>query len=435
MKRISIARRAQPGCGAMALIILAMAPIEPAFAQNIGDRTIYMSDALARALDNNPAVSASLAEVDALNADAAMAGRWDNPTLSAEVEDFGGDRNGWGDADTTVSVSQVVPLGGDRRWAYRTERAWADAAAVESAAIRAELLADTARAHIDAYAASETYAVRLELLETAQRTADAINARVDAGRASPIERRRAEVLIARASIALSEAERARIGAIQSLAAIWGGANLDGQLASPLEGLNLDAIASMSHDEVLSSNLQLAQLRAASTASGYQVRRERASAIPDVTIGAGARRFGGSDEVAYLATIELPIPVINQNRDGIRAALSRENGARFDEEATRRSLLREFAQAASRFAQSKVSVTQLEESVLPASRDAFSAAQEAYGEGAMDLLDLLDIQRTYFDVRIDLIAARAALARAAIDIDLLAGAPSLSVMASTTVEEG
>ena len=74
-------------------------------------------------------------------------------------------------------------------------------------------------------------------------------------------------------------------------------------------------------------------------------------------------------------------------------------------------------------------------MLPASRDAFSAAQEAYGEGAMDVLDLLDIQRTYFDVRIDLIAARAALARAAIDIDLLAGAPSLSVMASTTVEEG
>lgn len=435
MKHYSNARLAQPGCGALALILLAIAPIDVAFAQTAANRTIYLSDVLERAVHDNPVVAASLTEVDALRSEASLARRWDNPTLGAEIEDFGGDRSGLSEADTTLSISQTVPLGGDRQWAYRAQNARADAATIEAENARAALLADTARAFVAAYSASQTFMLRQELLETAQRTANAINARVDAGRASPIERRRAEILVARAFTALEEARQARTGATRNLAAIWAETALVGNFVSPLEELSLTEVSAMTADGVLATNLQLRQLRALSTASRYQVRQEQAESIPDVTIGTSIRRFGGSDEVAYLATIELPIPILNQNRDGIRAALSRENGARLDEEAARRTILGSYARAAARLARAQTSLVQLEESVLPASNSAFVAAQEAYGEGAMDILDLLDIQRTYFDVRIDVISAQTELAEAAIDIDLLAGAPMLHALASANGEEG
>ncbi|MHA6287145.1 TolC family protein [Maricaulis sp. CAU 1757] len=429
MKHFWNARLAQSGCGALASIILAVAPIDVAFAQTAANRTFSLSDVLNRAVDDNPVVAASIAEVDALLSEAALARRWDNPTLGAEIEDFGGDRNGLREADTTLSVSQTVPLGGDRQWAYRAQSARADAALIEAASAQATLLADTARAFVSAYSASRTFAVRQELLETAQRTANAINARVDAGRASPIERRRAEILVARASIARDEARLARTGAVQNLAAIWAETALEGDFISPLEELNLSAASALTADSILATNLQLRQLGALATASRFHVRREQAEAIPDVTLGTGLRRFGGSDDIAFLATIELPIPVLNRNRDGIQAALFRENGARLEAETARRAILGSFARAAARLARAQASLAQLEERVLPASHSAFAAAQEAYSEGAMSILDLLDIQRTYFDVRIDVISAQTELAAATIDIDLLAGAPMLNALAS------
>ena len=60
--------------------------------------------------------------------------------------------------------------------------------------------------------------------------------------------------------------------------------------------------------------------------------------------------------------------------------------------------------------------------------------EAYREGALDVLNFLDIQRSYFDVRVDLISARAELARAAIELDALAGAPQLNRLVETNPEE-
>ncbi|TGY87732.1 TolC family protein, partial [Marinicauda pacifica] len=54
-----------------------------------------------------------------------------------------------------------------------------------------------------------------------------------------------------------------------------------------------------------------------------LRAERAGAIPDVTVGAGMRRFGASDETAYLASIEIPIPVFDRTQGNIAAAAARE----------------------------------------------------------------------------------------------------------------
>ena len=67
-------------------------------------------------------------------------------------------------------------------------------------------------------------------------------------------------------------------------------------------------------------------------------------------------------------------------------------------------------------------------------NALSAAQEAYREGALDVLNFLDIQRSYFDVRVDLISAQSELASAVIELDALAGAPQLNRLVNTKSEE-
>lgn len=131
---------------------------------------------------------------------------------------------------------------------------------------------------------------------------------------------------------------------------------------------------------------------------------------------------------------MPIPVINRNQGGVAAAASRENAARLDEESTRRVLIAQFASAMGRFERAQSTYAQLNENILPASENALSAAQEAYREGALDVLNFLDIQRSYFDVRVDLISAQSELASAVIELDALAGAPQLNRLVNTNSEE-
>ena len=325
-------------------------------------------------------------------------------------------------------------LGGDRGRAREAASAWALAARSDLALQRTRLLASTAQAYVEAQAASETLSLRMELLEIANNSADAIQARVEAGRASPIERNRAEMLVGLATIAANDASGAQLAANAQLVAIWSGAVINGELTPPLQAFDLTAYSDAQPTDWIANNPELVQLRAVTRARGQEIRRERAGAIPDVTVGAGVRRFGGTDETAFVATLEIPIPVVNRNQGGVAAAASRENAARLNEEVMRRSLIAQYASSAGRFARAQSTYTQLNDSILPASESALGAAQEAYREGALDVLNFLDIQRSYFDVRVDLISARAELARAAIELDALAGAPQLNRLVETNPEE-
>ena len=422
------------GRSAVAAIVLAGVSIGAAEAQTTSADPLNLSGALNLALENNPITGAAREEIRAAEADALQAGLWENPTLGAEVEEFGSDRGGIGDADTTLSINQTIPLGGDRGRARDAANAWASAASADFALQRNRLLASTAQAYVTAQAASETLSLRMELLEIANNSADAIRSRVEAGRASPIERNRADMLVGMATIAANDAASAQSAANNQLVAIWSGLPVNGELAPPLESFDLDAYADAQPERWISSNPELLQLRAVTRARGQEIRRERAAVIPDVTVGAGVRRFGGTDETAFVATLEVPIPVLNRNQGGVAAAASRENAARLNEEVMRRSLIAQYASSAGRFARAQSTYTQLNENILPASENALGAAQEAYREGALDILNFLDIQRSYFDVRVDLITARAELARAAIELDVLAGAPQLNRLVETNLEE-
>lgn len=422
------------GQAAMAVAMLVTVSLEPVEAQNHAPQQIGLSEVLSRALDNNPITEAADQEIQAVEAEALQAGLWDNPTFSAEIEDFGGDREGLGDADTTLSINQTVPLGGDRGRARDAASAWARAARADRDAQRTRLLADTAQTYAAAYAASETLAVRLELLDIANSSAEAIHSRVEAGRASPIERNRANVLVGRATIAANQAASTQSENHSRLAAIWSGSPPHADLVSPLGAFDLADIQNADLNAWLLDNPELLKLRAITRARSQEIRRERAAAVPDLTVGAGVRRFGGTDETAFVATVEVPIPVINRNQGGVAAAASRENAARLDEESTRRALIAQFASAMGRFERAQSTYAQLNENILPASENALSAAQEAYREGALDVLNFLDIQRSYFDVRVDLISAQSELASAVIELDALAGAPQLNRLVNTNSEE-
>jgi cobalt-zinc-cadmium efflux system outer membrane protein len=58
------------------------------------------------------------------------------------------------------------------------------------------------------------------------------------------------------------------------------------------------------------------------------------------------------------------------------------------------------------------LTQFEESILPAARKSADAAEFAFSHGALAIMDVLDVRRTYRLTQLDAVSARADYAKAA-----------------------
>ena len=70
---------------ACSALLASVALAQPA----LQDDPLELSTALQRAVQSNPRIGSTRADVSARLGDARQAGLWDNPTLEAEIEDFG----------------------------------------------------------------------------------------------------------------------------------------------------------------------------------------------------------------------------------------------------------------------------------------------------------------------------------------------------------
>src|SRR5262245_5893400 len=93
----------------VATLAAAQAPVEPGAA-----RELTLANAIDLALARNPGLKASLYELTAAQGRIVQAGLRINPELNLELENFAGtgDVNAFGALETTLSLSQVIELGG-----------------------------------------------------------------------------------------------------------------------------------------------------------------------------------------------------------------------------------------------------------------------------------------------------------------------------------
>ena len=79
-----------------------------------------------------------------------------------------------------------------------------------------------------------------------------------------------------------------------------------------------------------------------------------------------------------------------------------------------------SQSRQAFEDARQTAISLEQSILPAAWSAFETVQEGYRQGKIDYLDVLDAQRTWFELKGSQIEAVAAGLLAAVDIQRLTG---------------
>lgn len=386
------------------------------------DPPITLPKAMARARVHHPALQVGEAALRA------QAGRINEAALPAQssaelsMEDFAGsgDRRRFSDAQTTLSLSHVIELGGKRQARVTIAETGRAVLEAEQEARRLDIAAEVARRFIDTLHAQAQSELSVEAVAAAERTRQAVEKRVKNAQALPAEAARAQVSFEQAKLDTDHTDHLVTAARVSLAAAIGervvtfgrseGALLELTPSIPYEELEAriegspDFIRFASEARLRDAEIRLAELR----------RR------PDLRTQIGVRQYSRGDDVALIAGISVPIGSSRRAASGIEIARAERD--RIDAEK-QVAFLKIRAQLFDQFQElehARREICALRDIIVPQLASALQKGEYAYLRGRYSYLEWTEVQRELFAARSRLNAAAANFHTLRIEIERLSG---------------
>jgi len=461
------------GKGLVVLLLICL--LSPPLLAQQATQPLALSDALALALKGNPDLAAYSWDIRAAEARQIQAGLRPNPELSIEVENV---RIGsaphirtsaWSitstgaevvrstetsasDEEITIALSQVIELGGKRARRLELAARDRDTVAWDYEIARVNVLRDVVQAYVKVLAAQDRVALDDELAQLSERVLDAVTARVEAGRVSPLEQNKAQTALASARVQAERSKNALAAARTRLASLWG------DTEASFQGLSgsFDTVCTLPDWQSLTNASEqvpdLKRWQAELEKRGAAIRLEKANRIPDVTVSAGLRKtrvadsdadeFGfGSDGFSYsksrsradddydnsvVVGVSVPLPLFNRNQGAIKEAEHLAAKAAEQRRAAAVGLNASLRQAYEDAAGAYTAILALRDGMLPVATQTFESFNEAYAQGKFGSLDVLDAQRTLFELRREYLNALTDYHVAVADLERLTGAAICSV---------
>lgn len=351
-----------------------------------------------------------------------QAGLWNNPVIEAEIENLGGsgEFSGVDAAETTLSLAQTLPLGRDiaRRRELAGHRTQLTSWDYEAA--RLDVMGETTKRFVEALAADRRLALAQQELELAEATEEVAKKRVEAGDASPVELTRIVVPVVTGQVALKRAERIREAAYRRLSLMWDGRGVTfDQVVGDLEEIP-PAPAPDVVVRHINSNPRVARW---ATEIGERVAQRRlaeAEAMPDLTARVGVKRANQTDDTALVIGLSLPLPLFDRRQGEILAARRGEMAARERQRQTELRIESMLSTAYAELLAAQDEAVALRERALPAADSASEATRQAFAEGKLPFLDVLDAQRTLFELQRRYLDVLVAYHEMTAEVELLIG---------------
>jgi len=371
-------------------------------------RPLALAEAIELAIAANPGLRAARLGVAVAAAETSQAGSLPNPELALLQEG-----TARGTRTRTVQISQRLELGGKR--AARIGLADGDrrVAVLDVAVAQAELRADVTNAWFDALIAQQRLELGQASLQLAQKATDAATRRVAAGRISPIEQSRSQVARSAVQLEVAQAVTGLALAQSRLAALWGA-----QPTRPLAGAPAEQppppleVLLQRLDDAPRVRRALSQVER----EGARVRLERSRRMPDVSVTLGTKRDDEIGRNQAVVGLSIPLPLFDRNAGAELAALRQADRAGADLEAERIGLTQALTQAWRRAQLAQAEVNTIRNDILPEAQGAYDAAVTGFELGKFAFFDVMDAQRTLFQIRAQYLAALAERYRAGADIE-------------------
>lgn len=364
-------------------------------------QTLTMGNALQRALNASPRLTAAERDVGIARGQRIQSGALINPEISYEQDNsFGsGAYRGTRSAESTLQISQMFELWGKRDARIAAGQAGLDAASIGRQAVRLEVLSETAIAFVTVLGLQR----RIQILDEQIAAIDAITPllqrRVEAGASSVAETGGAEVASALVKADRERTRSALATARRELAILMGDtAPKFAAVSGRLEAIGKPP-AFQSVIAAIDANPQLVRWKAVYAQRNAELLLARLKPYPDVTVAAGWRRYNETGDNAVRLSVSVPIPLFDQNQGNILSAQESLAKTAAERQANRNTLIVIAGRAYDSLQGSLRELAILRDTAIPKARDAATAISEGYGQGRYSLLEVLDAQGSVAQARL------------------------------------
>lgn len=385
-------------------MLISAAPLWSAPAADaVPPHVVTLAEALEFADATAPTVEAADAGVRAAEAQRRVAGLRPNPSFVSEIENFAGSGiyQGTQSVEATLGISLPIELGGKRAARMGVAAAGSGRARIDSEIAAADLRLRVTQSYTEALAADRRVVATTEQVVVADEALNAARARVAAGRASPLEAQRGELVLINA-----ETDKAR--AVRTATLAHGNlSRLIGWPAAALDTAWFDHVRPALRRTDPATTLSAAAASKDVSAAEARIALARSQRVSDVTISAGARWLEQTNDTAAIFGVTIPLAIFNGGRANVDVATAERDRA----EALRRAALldaeRDVATAEADLANATDAARVATGPGLAAATEAARIARIGYREGKFGQLDLLEAERSLLLTRTAAIDALAA----------------------------
>lgn len=399
---------------------------------------INLGQALAMALMKNPGLKVFELEIRTKEALVLQSSVISNPEVEFNTQNFGGlgRPENYEGSETTIQLRQLIELGGKRQARKEVAALNRDLTQWNYESKKIDLFIDTTKAFWALLAVQRRLELLDDIIHLSEETFHTVSERVRAGKVSPVEEIRAEILLSANRIEKERALRTLEAARYHLASFWDStsplfAGVQGDLERVLPG-----IPSIEKLKLLvPQNPDIARWATELESRQAAIELERANIVPNLTVTGGYQRLNNMGDQAFTLGLSVPLPIFNRNKGNVLAAQNRLVLAQNQRRASLVQVKSDLVQNYQRLQSSYQEVTALKENIMPSALKVYEAIREGYSQGKFDYLNVLDAQTTLSQAEIQLIDALFNYHRTVADIERLIGGSMESVLEIPEVDAG
>ena len=398
------------------VLLLALGGVRPGLGEQSSPLTLQ--EVMALALRYNPGIVASQAQSQAAKAGERTAAAYPNPAIEGTVGPsfYKDGRSGVG-GNFGVAISQPIEYPAMRNYRMLGAAAGTGAAEAGLRGFQIGLLAEVKSAFYDIIRRQEERQVASEDVDLLEQVRSRVKVRVETGEAPRYELIKADAELLNAQKTLQSAEL-RVTQVKAILSRLIGSTVGerfevaGDLNPPRSLNPLDDL----REEILARNPVMTLSREEQTRARARLSMERELSIPQVSLRAGVDQ--DPDLQNWRVGLAIVVPAWNRREGPIAEAAAGVSQVDAQTEARKLGLLRELDTAYNQYLINLRQVSSYESGLLAQAEAVLNVAGAAYRFGERGILDYLDAQRIYRQVRLDYLNARYELQKSWIEIERL-----------------
>ena len=372
------------------------------------------------AIQHNPTIKQASSAASKASALKTQVGLKPNPRLSYFAEEMGSDSSA---GLQGASISQTFVTGNKLQANQRVIDQDYQRVLWDVETQRYRVRTDVRTRFYEALAAQQRMQLAQNFLQVAEKGLNITQQRFDAQEGAKPDVLQAEIQLSEIEIIQQRAAIEYRAAWNALATVIGvpemsPTQLQGELPVQMTEREFDSL----YQQLMSSSPELQSALARVNVAQATLKRQDIQAIPNVNgqLGVGQDNSNGNGFANVQLSIMLPIH--NRNQGNIQAAYADYCRATQDVARLKLAIRSRLVDALRNYQQSGVSVEQYSTIILPKAQQSMDLSEQAYLAGQFDFLRMFNARKTYFEVNLAYVKARAELAIAEAQIEglLLSG---------------